>query len=255
MNKTRLDVLLVERGLCKSREEAQALILAGEVWSAETRLEKAGTKVADDLPLEVRSRLSRFVSRSGEKLQHALTTFGIDVTDKVCLDVGASTGGFTDCVLQNGARHVFAVDVGYGQLDQKLRNDPRVTVMEKTNARFLTLETLRAANPLADQLEIVVFDVSFIGLAKVLVPLATNLPAPTWVALFKPQFEVGPENLGKGGVVKNPEATQAALKLLDEEAQKAGLRLVGGPESSPLPGKKSGNVEALVYYARSPKSS
>jgi 23S rRNA (cytidine1920-2'-O)/16S rRNA (cytidine1409-2'-O)-methyltransferase len=255
MSTTRVDVLLVERGLCKSREEAQALILAGEVWSGESRVDKAGTKVASDLPLEIRSRISRFVSRSGEKLQHALTAFSIDPAGRVCLDVGASTGGFTDCLLQNGAEHVFAVDVGHGQLDHKLRKSPKVTVLEKTNARHLTLAALRKVSPLADKIEIVVMDVSFIGAAKVLVPLAAEIPATTWIILFKPQFEVGPENLGKGGVVKSTGATLLALEGLHREVEAAGLRLVGGPESSPLPGKKSGNVEVLVHYARSAKSS
>lgn len=255
MNKTRLDVLLVERGLCKSREEAQALILAGEVWSGETRQEKPGVKVPSDLPLEVRSRLSRFVSRSGDKLQHALTKFGIDVSGRVAIDVGASTGGFTDCLLQNGAKHVFAVDVGYGQLDSKLRNDPRVTVVEKTNARFLNLAALEAFSPLAAEIEIGVVDVSFISVAKVLAPLATALPVSRWIILFKPQFEVGPENLGKGGVVKNQAAADQGLEALHKVAEGVGLRLAGGPESSPIPGKKSGNVEALVYYARASKIS
>jgi 23S rRNA (cytidine1920-2'-O)/16S rRNA (cytidine1409-2'-O)-methyltransferase len=255
MNRTRLDVLLVERGLCKSREEAQGLILAGEVWSGEQRQEKVGTRVPSDLPLEIRSRLSRFVSRSGDKLQHALTAFSVDVAQKVCLDVGASTGGFTDCLLQNGAKHVFAVDVGYGQLDVNLRNDARVTVMEKTNARFLTREDLAAASPLAADIDVVVVDVSFISASKVMVPLAAAVPATTWVVLFKPQFEVGPENLGKGGVVKNPAAAEAALARLTDEVGAAGLRLAGGPESSPIPGKKSGNVETLVLYARPSKVS
>lgn len=253
MSQTRLDVLLVDRGLCKSQAEAQSLILAGEVWSGENRMEKAGTKVASDLPLEIRSRHPRFVSRSGEKLQHGLVHFKINVRDQVCLDVGASTGGFTDCLLQNGARHVFAVDVGYGQLDSKLRSDPRVTNLERTNGRNLTRKMLEAANPLAAEIDVVVFDVSFISLAKVLIPIARQVPATHWLALFKPQFEVGPENLEKGGIVKNPAAVDTALADLHQLATAAGLRLVRQPESSPLPGKKSGNVETLIYYERTSK--
>lgn len=247
----RLDILLVERQLAESRERAQALIMAGEVWSGERRLDKASQRFDETLPLEVRSRAPLFASRAGGKLDFALDRFGIDVTGKTCLDVGASTGGFTDCLLRRGASRVFAVDVGYGQLDIKLRNDPRVVVMERTNARELTREALAEKGDAGD-IRFACVDVSFISAALVLPALCRVLAKPADIALlFKPQFEVGREAVGRGGVVRSEEAVTVALTRVGETAAAHGLRLVGGPEKSPLPGKKSGNVELLLHYALS----
>jgi 23S rRNA (cytidine1920-2'-O)/16S rRNA (cytidine1409-2'-O)-methyltransferase len=245
----RLDLLLVARGLAESREKAQALCLAGEVWSGEKRLEKPGVKVADDIPLEVRSRTAAFASRAGHKLAHALQSFGLDPSGRVALDIGASTGGFTDCLLKAGATHVFAVDVGYGQLEAKLRADERVTNIERTNARYLKLADLEAKSPSARAIDLVVVDVSFISLRKVLENLAAELPfARHWLLLFKPQFEVGREHVGKGGLVKDDAVVQEALSQFDEWTRLLKWTRRGGPESSPLTGKKSGNLEYLILY-------
>ncbi len=255
MPSKRLDMLLVERGLCKSREQAQAFILAGEVWSGESRLDKPGVKINEEMPLEVRARTTPFVSRAGQKLHHALDLFHIDVRDRVCLDIGASTGGFTDCLLKAGARHVFAVDVGYGQLDMKLRSDPRVSVVERTNARFLTPSTLGEDTALVAAIDFLCSDVSFISVAKIVAPIADAFPGiREWLLLFKPQFEVGPKHIGKGGLVKSEAAVQEALG--DFAAFMTELRFVlkGGPEISPLTGKKSGNLEYLVHYELPPKT-
>lgn len=249
MAQKRVDMLLLERGLCQSREQARARILAGEVWSGQMRVDKAGTKMSADVPLEIRGRAPLYVSRSGEKLLHALNVFGIPIAKRVCLDIGASTGGFTDCLLRAGALHVFSIDVGYGQLDQKLRNDSRVTNVEKTNARYLTLDTLRAINPAADSAEVVVIDVSFISLTKVILPLRTAFPRLSdWILLFKPQFEVGRKHVSKGGLVRSQEAVTAALSEFDRWMVSLGFVLTHGPETSPLPGKKSGNLEYLIHY-------
>ncbi len=249
LQKERLDTLLTQRGLCASKEQAQRCILAGEVWLGANRLEKPGAKFQLDLPIELRSRAPRYVSRGGFKLEHALQKFQVCVKDRLCLDVGASTGGFTDCLLQHGARRVFAVDVGHGQLDQKLRNQTQVTVLEKVNARYLTLATLAAAHQDASAIDFVCMDASFISL-KTLVPAvkiaAAN--AKDWVLLFKPQFEVGPENLGKGGVVRNPEATTQSLSAFDSFMIAHGFMRKNQPELCPLSGKKSGNTEILLHY-------
>lgn len=249
MAKERLDILLVEKGLCPSREKAQAIIMAGEVWSGGQRLEKPGMKLSLETPIEIRGRQEKFVSRAGEKLEHALATFGIGVENRVCLDVGASTGGFTDCLLQRGARHVFAVDVGHGQLDQKLRLHPCVTNVENKNARFLTLTDLVGLNEVADKISCIVMDVSFISIEKIIPPLKEQfLFVPLWIFLFKPQFEVGREWVGKGGVVRSDSAVQEALERFQSFMSQEGFLLVNGPESSPLTGKKSGNLEYLLAY-------
>ncbi len=253
----RLDVLMMERGLAPSRERAQAYILAGEVWSGETRLEKPGESHPLDLEIEVRSRSLPFSSRAGSKLDHALDVFKIPVEGRICLDIGASTGGFTDCLLKRGANRVIAIDVGYGQLDQKLRNDPRVLNAEKVNARHLTPELLtqeHGANPQElCELSLGVVDVSFISLGTVLPPLGVAFPqVKDWVVLFKPQFEVGPKNIGKGGVVKDVSIIPGVISQLHEKLLPLGWRVKNGPESSPLPGKKSGNLEYLVHYELSP---
>ncbi|HRW60924.1 MAG TPA: TlyA family RNA methyltransferase, partial [Defluviicoccus sp.] len=196
--KTRLDQLLVARGLAESRSRAQALIMAGLVFSGEERLDKAGHMLAPDVPLTVRGRDHPWVSRGGLKLAHALDHFDIDPAGLVCLDVGASTGGFTDVLLARGASYVFAVDVGFGQFAWKLRNDPRVTLLERTNCRRLTHTDVPEA------VDLIVCDVSFIGLEVALpAPLALTSPTAHLIALIKPQFEVGPAEVGKGGIVRD----------------------------------------------------
>ncbi len=235
--KKRLDVLLVERGLAESRSQAQALVLAGRVRGHS----KAGEQVAEDAELDVAAG-ARFVSRGGEKLAAALEVFGLDVAGEDCLDVGASTGGFTDCLLQAGAARVIALDVGYGQLHPKLREDPRVTVLERTNVRNLRREDL----PYRPSL--VVCDVSFIGLAKALPP-ALVCAAPAWraVVLVKPQFEAGPAEVGKGGVVRDPEVHRRVVDEVLARAPEWGARAIGA-EPSPLLGPK-GNREFFVLLA------
>jgi 23S rRNA (cytidine1920-2'-O)/16S rRNA (cytidine1409-2'-O)-methyltransferase len=233
--KKRLDVLLVERGLAESRAQAQALVLAGRVRGHE----KAGEQLPDDAELDVEPG-PRFVSRGGEKLAHALGAFELDVMGEDCLDVGASTGGFTDCLLQAGAAHVCALDVGYGQLHPKLRADPRVTVLERTNVRHVACEEL----PFPPSF--VVCDVSFIGLAKAL-PAALRCARPCWraVVLVKPQFEAGPADVGAGGVVRDPAVHDRVLAEIRAAAPLWGADVVGETES-PLLGPK-GNREFLLY--------
>jgi 23S rRNA (cytidine1920-2'-O)/16S rRNA (cytidine1409-2'-O)-methyltransferase len=230
--KKRLDVLLVERGLAESRAQAQALVMAGRVRG----YTKAGQQVADDVELEVVAP-PRFVSRGGEKLEHGLDALGVDPRDRDCLDLGASTGGFTDVLLQRGAARVIAVDVGYGQLHQRLRDDPRVTVLERTNARTLT------ELPFAPSL--VVCDVSFISVGLVLPP-ALALAAPGWeaVVLVKPQFEAGREEAGRG-VVRDPAVRARVIRQVAEWALAWGGRPLGVVDSE-LPGPK-GNREFLLH--------
>jgi 23S rRNA (cytidine1920-2'-O)/16S rRNA (cytidine1409-2'-O)-methyltransferase len=249
MKGIRLDVLVFRKGLAQSREQAQAFILAGEVWRGEERLDKPGHKVDPDDPIEVRSRTPAFASRGGHKLAHALEHFRVPVAGRVAMDVGASTGGFADCLLKAGARHVFCVDVGYGQLEQRLREDARVTNVEKTNARYLIREALVKRNELAEAISLVTIDVSFISLKTVVPPLAREFPAARdWILLFKPQFEVGRRYIGKGGLVSDETRVGETLVEFHKVLLNAGLRLKGTPESSPLPGKKSGNVEYLIHY-------
>ncbi len=242
--KVRVDSLLVDRGLAESRSRAQALILAGLVFSGERRVEKPGDQLPADAAVEVRGRDHPWVSRGGVKLAHALEHFAIDPTGVVALDVGASTGGFTDVLLQKGAAKVYAVDVGHGQLDWRLRSDPRVVVLERTNARHLDAATI--PEPVA----VIVCDASFIGLRAVL-PAALSLAAPdaVLVALIKPQFEVGKGEVGKGGVVTDPEkhraVCEAAVAWLSEEM---GWSVLGVTES-PIKGP-SGNTEFLVAARR-----
>jgi 23S rRNA (cytidine1920-2'-O)/16S rRNA (cytidine1409-2'-O)-methyltransferase len=251
MPSKRLDVILVERGLAATRELAQSLILSGNVWSGGRRLDKAGAKIDEAMPLEVRVKTTPFASRAGQKLQFGLDAFGIAVEGRVCLDVGVSTGGFTDCLLQRGARVVFGVDVGYGQIELKLRNDPRVVLLERTNARFLTRADLRARHEAATAIDFLCIDVSFISVEKVLEPLSGELPTlKDLVVLFKPQFEVGREHVGKGGLVRDETAVKTALERFHSFMETLGFRRAGGPESSPVAGKKSGNVEYLIHYEK-----
>lgn len=251
VSKERLDILVALQGLCATREQAQRAILAGEVWSGLKRLEKPGLRVPKSTVLERRSRTPQYVSRGGFKLAHALEVFQVPVLDRVCLDVGSSTGGFTDCLLQKGAARVFAVDCGVGQLDCKLRGDERVSVLEKTNARFLSEALLSEAHPSAPEISFVCFDASFISLKLLVEPVLAAAPrARDWVFLFKPQFEVGPENLGKGGRVKSQSAAAESLSNLNAFLYEKGFTQKAPPLESPLVGKKSGNVEILLHYEK-----
>ena len=239
----RLDRLLVDLGLAPSRERAQRLILAGEVLVGDRPATKPGTMVAADAPLRLRRPPSDYVSRGGEKLAGALDAFGLEVAGQVALDVGASTGGFTDCLLRRGARRVFALDVGYGQLAWTLRQDARVTVLERINARRLE------ASMLAEAPDLATVDVSFISLALVLPAVAAVLrPAGSVVALVKPQFEAGRGQVGKGGVVRDPTVRAAAVARVRDEAQTLGL-MVRGESDSVLAGPK-GNREVFLWLAR-----
>ncbi|MCF4165801.1 TlyA family RNA methyltransferase [Zavarzinia compransoris] len=244
MTKVRLDQLLVDRGLVETRTKAQAVIMAGNVFTGTRRLDKAGDKVAEDIAIEVKGQAHPWVSRGGLKLEKGLVAFDIDPTGLTAIDVGASTGGFTDVLLTKGAAKVFAVDVGHGQLAWKLRNDPRVVVMERTNARRLD------ADMIPDPVDLVVCDASFIGLEVVLpAALALTRPGARLIALIKPQFEVGKGRVGKGGVVREPELHQEVCDRI--EAWVGGLpgwRVLGIVES-PIKGPE-GNVEFLIGAAR-----
>jgi 23S rRNA (cytidine1920-2'-O)/16S rRNA (cytidine1409-2'-O)-methyltransferase len=243
MSRKRLDAVLAERGLFETRSRAAAAVLAGDVRLGDQRrqAEKPGQMVADDVPVEV-AEAPQFVSRGGQKLANALDAFGFDPASRLCLDVGASTGGFTDCLLQRGADHVVALDVAYGELHWRLRNDPRVTVLERRNARALD------PSELPYEPDLVVADVSFISLHKVL-PAALGATAVSWdcLALVKPQFEVGRERVGKGGVVRSADDRRAALVQVGEWARAQGHSVLGFA-SSELPGP-AGNEETFVWLA------
>ncbi|MGN0874136.1 MAG: TlyA family RNA methyltransferase [Akkermansia sp.] len=240
MPKQRLDVLIVSRGLCDSREQAQRLILAGEVSMRDQVITKPGTKVDDTLPVTLKSK-PKYVSRGGLKLEGALQAFPVSVQGKVCLDIGSSTGGFTDCLLQNGALRVHAVDVGTNQLVWKLRNDPRVVVREQFNARYMTPEDL------GEQVQLIVSDVSFISLTKIL-PAAYRclLPDGDLLVLIKPQFELQPEDIGPGGIVRDPLLHQRAVdKIHDFVVNELGREWMGVADS-PIKGME-GNKEFLAW--------
>jgi 23S rRNA (cytidine1920-2'-O)/16S rRNA (cytidine1409-2'-O)-methyltransferase len=243
--KVRADQLLVSRGLTPTRARAQALVLAGKVYVGEQRIDKAGALLPDDAAIVLRAEDHPYVSRGGVKLAGALDAFGVDARGKRCIDLGASTGGFTDCLLQRGAASVAAVDVGYGQLAHKLRTDPRVMVLERTNAK--TLEPAAVGGPA----DLVVVDASFIGLGKLLPAVARCLAGGgELVALVKPQFEVGREEAARSkGVVRDPEVRARAIKGAEDEVKAAGLTLLGTCDST-LEGPK-GNLEAFVH-ARKP---
>lgn len=233
-------MLIVSRGLCDSREQAQRLILAGEVSVREQVITKPGTKVDDSLPITLKSK-PKYVSRGGLKLEGALQAFPVSVQGKVCLDIGSSTGGFTDCLLQNGALRVHAVDVGTNQLVWKLRNDPRVIVREQFNARYMTPEDL------GEKVELIVSDVSFISLTKIL-PAAYGclLPGGDLLVLIKPQFELQPEDIGAGGIVRDPELHQRAVdKIHDFVVNELGREWMGIADS-PIKGME-GNKEFLAW--------
>jgi 23S rRNA (cytidine1920-2'-O)/16S rRNA (cytidine1409-2'-O)-methyltransferase len=236
--KVRLDVMLTEKGLAESREKAQALVLAGEVLVNGVKAQKPGQSVAPDADLQVLSR-PPYVGRGGLKLEAAIDRFGIDVMGKVCLDVGASTGGFTDCLLQRGAARVHAVDVGAGQIDWKLRNDPRVILHERLNARFLRYEDV------GEPIDLVVCDVSFISVTLILPAAAPLLqPAGEMVILIKPQFEVGREQVGRGGIVRDPELHRAACERVENAVRQMSYRTE--IIESPILGAE-GNKEFLLY--------
>jgi len=238
IKKKRLDVLLFERGLAPTRSKAQAYIMAGEVLVNGERVDKAGTKFTDDVEIRVKNR-PQFVSRGGEKLAGALSDFEYNPSGLICADVGASTGGFTDCLLQNDAKRVYAIDVGYGQLAYKLRADERVIVMERTNARHL--------EALDEQVELVVVDASFISLTLLLPAIKLWLKADADViALIKPQFEAGKNEVGKGGVVKDENVHERVIRDVAEFGEALGFT-VAGLTISPIKGAKEGNTEFLIW--------
>lgn len=240
-DKKRVDVVLVERGLAQSREKAQALVMSGVVYIGENKVDKASAQVMPEDELIVRQTGTGYVSRGALKLEKGLAVFGVEAKDRVAMDLGASTGGFTDVLLQNGAAHVYAIDVGYGQLDWKLRNDPRVTVMERTNARYLTADDL----PLRPTLG--VMDVSFISIIKIL-PAAAAIMGENgeFISLIKPQFEAGRDRVGKKGVVRDAQVhldvVKEILHFIDADmgwtAQNLSFSPIKGPE---------GNIEFLVH--------
>ena len=242
-DKKRLDLLLVERGLAETRQRAQAIIMSGQVYIREQKVDKAGAQVETDAPVEVRGQGLRYVSRGGLKLEKAMETFpGLAMDGAVCADIGASTGGFTDCMLQNGAAKVYAVDVGYGQLAWTLRQDPRVVCLERTNARYLTREQV------PDPLDFASVDVSFISLRLILPALAGLLkPEGQAVCLVKPQFEAGREKVGKKGVVREPKVHLEVVERFLADAGACGFS-VKGMTFSPIKGPE-GNIEYLAHLA------
>ena len=243
--KKRLDVLLTERGLQESRQRAQAVIMSGEVFVNGQRVDKPGTAVAEDAQIEIRGGTLAYVSRGGLKLEKAMAAFPIDLHGAVCADIGASTGGFTDCMLQNGAEKVYAVDVGYGQLAWKLRSDPRVVCLERTNARDLTHEQV------PDELDFASVDVSFISLKLILPPLNGLLKDGGHAAcLVKPQFEAGREKVGKKGVVRDPDVHLEVLEHFLDHAKESGFTVLG-LTYSPIRGPE-GNIEYLGYLEKGP---
>ena len=238
--KKRLDVLLVEQGYADSRAKAQAIIMSGQVYVDGQKADKPGMSFDETLPLEVRGATCPYVSRGGLKLEKALRDFGVDPTGYVCSDSGASTGGFTDCLLQQGASKVFAIDVGYGQLDWKIRSDPRVVVMERTNVRYVTPEQL------GEPLDLSVVDVSFISLKIVLPVIKTFLKSTGQVlCLIKPQFEAGKDKVGKKGVVRDPQTHKEVLDNFVELANELELKILG-LTFSPVKGPE-GNIEFLGH--------
>lgn len=241
--KSRIDLLLVEKGFFASREQAKRSIMAGQVFVNHQRIDKPGTVIDATLPIRIEGDPCPYVSRGGLKLAKALVVFDVHVQNLVAIDVGASTGGFTDCLLQNGAAKVYAVDVGYGQLDWKLRNDPRVVVMERTNIRYLSLEQL------AELVQLAVIDVAFISLTKFFASLLQLLCSEGQIiALIKPQFEVGRELVGRKGVVRDLNVHCALLHKLLVRLQEFGAGLVA-LDYSPIRGPE-GNVEYLTYFRK-----
>lgn len=241
--KERLDVLLVQRGLAPSREKAKAIIMSGIVFVDNEREDKAGTFFDEKVNIEVRGKTLKYVSRGGLKLEKAMEVFGVELKDKICMDVGASTGGFTDCMLQNGAVKVYSVDVGHGQLAWKLVQDERVVCMDRTNIRYVTPEDID------DVIEFASIDVSFISLTKVLLPVR-NLMTDNGqiVCLIKPQFEAGRENVGKKGVVRDKKIHIDVIEKVIEYAKSIGFGIIN-LDFSPVKGPE-GNIEYLLYLQK-----
>ena len=246
--KERLDMMMVSRGLAASREKAKAIIMSGIVYVDGQKEDKAGSMFEETAQVEVRGATLKYVSRGGLKLEKAMTHFGVELEGKVCMDVGSSTGGFTDCMLQNGAVKVYAVDVGHGQLDWKLRNDPRVVCMEKTNIRYVTPADIE------DRIQFSSIDVSFISLTKVLGPVKALLTEDGQiVCLIKPQFEAGREKVGKKGVVREKSTHLEVIEKVMEFAVSIGFEILN-LEFSPIKGPE-GNIEYLLYLQNHPEGS
>ena len=247
--KERLDVLLVKRGLMPSREKAKAVIMAGEVFVDNQREDKAGQTFPESVQIEVRGKKMKYVSRGGLKLEKAINNFDFDLKDKITMDIGASTGGFTDCMLQNGAKKVYSIDVGYGQLAWKLRNDPRVVNLERTNMRKVTREQV------PDEIDFFSVDVSFISL-KLILPVARQLMSENAqaVCLIKPQFEAGREKVGKKGVVRDPAVHVEVVRKIFDFCLENGFDVLN-LDYSPIKGPE-GNIEYLIHLRKSddPKS-
>ena len=241
--KERLDILLVKRALAPSREKAKAMIMEGNVYVNEQKEDKAGSMFQDEVKIEVRGRTLKYVSRGGLKLEKAMAQFCISLENKICMDIGASTGGFTDCMLQNGAEKIYAVDVGYGQLAWTLRQDPRVICMEKTNIRYVTPMDIQ------EPLDFATADVSFISLTKILGPVKDLLtPDGEMVCLIKPQFEAGREKVGKKGVVRDKKVHLEVIDTVLTYAQSMGF-YIRALDYSPIRGPE-GNIEYLVYLSK-----
>lgn len=242
-SKLRLDILLVEKGIFSSRERARASIMAGEVFVDGIRVDKCGEKVKTSSNIEFKGEKMPYVSRGGYKLEKAIKSFGIDLKDKVCIDIGASTGGFTDCMLQNGASKVYSIDVGYGQLAWKLRVDPRVVCMERTNFRYVTYEQI------GEYADFASIDVSFISLEKI-IPAAINLlnDKGSIMALIKPQFEAGREKVGKKGVVREKSTHEEVILKIVTFIKGLGLNIIN-IDYSPIKGPE-GNIEYLIYFTK-----
>lgn len=242
--KERLDVLLVNRGLAPSREKAKAVIMSGQVYVDGQKEDKAGTNFNDSVKIEVRGNTLPYVSRGGLKLEKAIKCFHVDVRDKICMDAGASTGGFTDCMLQNGAAKVYSVDVGRGQLAWSLRQDERVVCMEKTNIRYIQPSDIQ------EEIEFVSVDVSFISLTKVLLPIRSLMaPEAEMVCLIKPQFEAGREKVGKKGVVREKGVHIEVIDMVVQYAASNGFEILN-LDFSPVKGPE-GNIEYLLYLKKS----
>ena len=241
--KERLDVLLVQRGLAPSREKAKAIIMSGIVFVDNEREDKAGTFFDEKVQIEVRGKTLKYVSRGGLKLEKAMECFGVQLEDKICMDVGASTGGFTDCMLQNGAKKVYSVDVGHGQLAWKLVTDERVVCMDRTNIRYVTPDDIE------DEIEFASIDVSFISLTKVLMPVRELLTEDGQiVCLIKPQFEAGRENVGKKGVVRDRKVHIQVIDTVIAFAREIGFKVLN-LDFSPVKGPE-GNIEYLLYLQK-----
>ena len=241
--KKRLDILLVEKGFFKSRERSKAEIMAGNVFVNDKRIDKPGTQVDADSIITIREKAIPYVSRGGLKLEKAIKVFDIDVNEKIAIDIGASTGGFTDCLLKNGAKKVYAVDVGYGQLDISLRNDPRVVVLERKNARYLTFEDI------GEMADIITADLSFISLTKVFPALLPLLKScGSLISLIKPQFELEKKDVGKNGIIREPQLHLKAINKIITAAQEMSLYM-WGLDFSPITGPK-GNIEFLALFKK-----